>query len=181
MSLSEHVVQDYGSMSLSLKAHPISFVRDQLRALNIIATKDLREHKNGTLLKVAGLVLVSQRPGTAGGVCFITIEDETGVANLVVFQNLFDTYRKEILQSRLLMVEGQLQIEGQVIHVIVKRCFDFTKLLRSLTPTNSENLPVLTLARPDEKDGLPYHTENKRTQIRDNIQTEVFPKGRNFR
>jgi error-prone DNA polymerase len=71
-------------------------------------------------VKVAGLVLVRQRPGTAGGICFMTIKDETGVANLVIFNTLFDKYRKEILQARLLMVEGQLQIQGEVIHVIVR-------------------------------------------------------------
>ena len=84
------------------------------------------------MVKVAGLVLVRQRPGTASGICFITIEDETGFANLVIFQKLFDKYRKEILQSKLLMVEGKLQREGEVIHVIVKRCYNFSKLLRQL-------------------------------------------------
>ena len=73
----------------------------------------------GDQVKVAGLVLVRQRPGTAGGIRFITVEDETGVANLVVFQNLFEKYRKEILQSKLLMVERKLQREGEVVHVIV--------------------------------------------------------------
>jgi error-prone DNA polymerase len=101
-------------------------------------------------VEVAGLVLVRQRPGTAKGVCFMTIEDETGVANLVVFQNLFDLYRKEILQSRLIMVKGKLQKEGEVIHVIVSSCYNLTKLLRHLTPTRNEQLPLLTLSRADE-------------------------------
>ena len=73
----------------------------------------------GDQVKVAGLVLVRQRPGTAGGICFITVEDETGVANLVVFLNLFEKYRKEILQSKLLMVERKLQREEEVVHVII--------------------------------------------------------------
>ena len=81
----------------------------------------------------------------------MTIEDETGFANLVVFENLFEKFRKEILQSRLMMVEGKLQIEGEVIHVIVKRCYNFSSLLRTLTPRNNENLPLLTLAYADEK------------------------------
>ncbi len=76
--------------------------------------------KDGDLVKVAGLVLVRQRPGTAGGICFMTIEDETGFANLVIFERLFEKFRKEILQSKLIMVEGKLQIEGEVIHVIVR-------------------------------------------------------------
>ena len=88
--------------------------------LHILSTNDLNNVNDGELVKVAGLVLVRQRPGTAGGICFMTIEDETGFANLVIFENLFEKYRKEILQSRLIMVEGKLQMEGEVIHVIVR-------------------------------------------------------------
>jgi error-prone DNA polymerase len=77
------------------------------------------------------------------------------------------------------MAEGKLQIEGEVIHVIVKRCYDFSKLLRSLTPANNENLPVLTLAYPDEKSIPP--AQNKRTQVRENAQEKIFPEARNFR
>jgi error-prone DNA polymerase len=133
-------------------------------------------------VRVAGLVLVRQRPGTAGGICFMTIEDETGTANLVVFRNLFENiYRKEILQSKLLMAEGKLQKEGEVIHVIVQQCFDFTKLLRGLTATNNEDLPVLTLSPRDENNGFPFQTENKKPQVRITAQEELFPSGRNFR
>jgi error-prone DNA polymerase len=118
-------------------------------------------------LQVAGLVLVRQRPGTAKGVCFMTIEDETGFANLVIFQGLFDKYRKEILQSKLIMVEGKLQREGEVIHVIVSRCYDLSKWLRHLTAGDNQNLPLLTLSPADEK-SIPT-TQN------------VFPGGRNFK
>ncbi|GAO43198.1 error-prone DNA polymerase [Flavihumibacter petaseus] len=151
MSVSEHVVQDYASMSFSLKAHPVSFVREKLSQLHILTTAALSTAKNGDRVKVAGLVLVRQRPGTAKGVCFMTIEDETSVANLVIFENLFEQYRKVILQSRLIMVEGKLQVEGEVIHVIAEHCYDFTRLLRDLTPSRKETLPVLTLAFADEK------------------------------
>jgi error-prone DNA polymerase len=179
MAASEHVVHDYAATALSLKAHPVSFVREKLQQLNILSTKQLAGAKDGDFVKVAGLVLVRQRPGTAGGVCFMTIEDETGFANVVIFQNLFEKYRKEILQSRLIMVEGKLQIEGAVIHVVVQRCYDFSKLLRQLTPSNKENLPILTLAYPDEK-SLPA-AQNKRSQVRENAQEQVFPEARNFR
>ncbi|HEX8676004.1 MAG TPA: OB-fold nucleic acid binding domain-containing protein, partial [Segetibacter sp.] len=178
MTVAEHVVHDYAAMALSLKAHPVSFVREKLQQLYILSTSQLATAKDGQPVKVAGLVLVRQRPGTAGGICFMTIEDETGVANLVIFQNLFDEYRKEILQSRLIMVEGHLQIEGEVIHVIVKRCFDFSKLLRKLT-SNNEIPQVLTLARPDEKSIPPG--QNKRSQVRENAQEKLFPEARNFR
>ncbi len=179
MSMGEHVVRDYASTSLSLKAHPISFVREQLNALRIFPTKELSTGKNGDFVKVAGLVLVRQRPGTAGGVCFMTIEDETGYANLVIFQSLFENFRKEILKSRLIMVTGKLQIEGEVIHVIVKSCHDFSRLLKSLTPKEKDLPQVQTLAFPDETSIPPGL--NKRSQVREVAQETVFPQARNFR
>jgi error-prone DNA polymerase len=121
------------------------------------------------MVKVAGLILVRQRPGTASGICFITIEDETGCANLVVFEKLFDQYRKEILQSKLLMVEGKLQIEGEVIHVIVKRCYNFSKLLRKLIVYKEDDLSLGPLSRADERSS-PVAPKGK-----------VFPEARNFR
>jgi len=179
MSSSEHVVQDYASTLLSLKAHPVSFVREKLKLLHILSTKETQDTSDSKLIKVAGLVLVRQRPGTAGGVCFITIEDETGFSNLVVFKNLFEKYRKEILHSRLLMVEGKLQREGQVVHVIVQRCFDLSKLLRGLTVRNDDNLPLLNLSKADERS--PFPVEHKRTQVRTQVEKEVFPPARNFK
>ncbi|SES23413.1 error-prone DNA polymerase [Pedobacter rhizosphaerae] len=183
MGKGEHVVQDYATVGLSLKAHPVSFVRDQLDMLHIRSCHQINhEATDGQLVKVAGLVLVRQRPGTAGGVCFITIEDETGYSNLVVFEKLFETYRKEILHSRLLMVEGRLQREGQVVHVIVSKCFDFTKMLGKLLHREADALPVLTLSRADEKTA-PYPAQNKRSQLREDAREakEAFHSGRNFK
>jgi error-prone DNA polymerase len=179
MALSEHVVHDYASTALSLKAHPVQFVREKLEQLHILAAKDLPATKNGQNIKIAGLVLVRQRPGTAGGICFMTIEDETGFSNLVIFEKLFEEYRKPILQSRLIMVEGHVQKQGEVIHVIVRACYDFSKLLRCLTPANNEDLPVLTLAYPDERSIPPGL--NKRSQVRTEGDEKVFPGARNFR
>lgn len=180
MAASEHVIQDYASTSLSLKAHPVSFVREKLNLLHVRSAKELIQAKDGELIKVAGLVLVRQRPGTASGICFITIEDETGTSNLVVFENLFNQYRKEIIGSRLLMVEGRLQIEGEVMHVIVKRCFDLSSLLRGLSANGNEDLPILTLSRADEKSEPFYGRNNVVEELRGN-QKEVFYKGRNFK
>jgi error-prone DNA polymerase len=139
MTTSEHVVRDYASLSLSVKAHPVSFLRERLKRLHIVSTYDLNGLHNGDLVKVAGIVLVRQRPGTAKGICFITIEDETGTANLVVFENIIDKYRREILQSKLMMVEGKLQVEGEVIHVVVEKCFDLSIMLRKLSAGHLEN------------------------------------------
>ncbi len=176
MSVAEHVFEDYATTGLSLKAHPVSFARDKLQALGITPTKDIGALNDGALVKVAGLVLVRQRPGTASGICFITIEDEGGIANLVVFEKLFSKYKKEILQSRLLMVEGQLQIEGKpgdtkVVHVVVQRCFNLNKLMQEAT---MNNMPALTLSRADEKSDNP----DPRSKEQSN---DVFYKGRNFR
>ncbi|WP_374951374.1 error-prone DNA polymerase [Mucilaginibacter sp.] len=181
MAVSEHVIEDYATTSLSLKAHPVSFLREKLDLLRITPTGQLHEVADGTFLKVAGLVLVRQRPGTAKGVCFITIEDESGFTNLVVFQNIFDKYRKEILQARLLMVEGKLQREGIVVHIVVSRCFDITKMLGGLTQTNKENLPVLTLSRADETTNPFPSSLDKNLKGRDTTKKDIFYGGRNFR
>jgi error-prone DNA polymerase len=141
MTDSEHVVHDYAATSLSLKAHPVSFVREKLSLLRITPNAELARCKDGDTVSVAGLVLVRQRPGTASGIVFITIEDETGCANLVTFSTVFDKYRKTILQSRLLIIEGKLQVEGEVIHVIAQHCTDGSKLLRQLTVVPEESLP----------------------------------------
>lgn len=179
MPLSEHVVRDYAATSLSLKAHPVSFIRDQLNQLRIRPLSSLTQGKDGEQVKVAGLILVRQRPGTASGICFITIEDETGTANLVVFKDLFDRYRKEIIQSRLIMVEGQLQREGEVIHVIAKRCHNYSRLLQLLMAPQQEELSLKPLSRSDETSS-PFLTK-AHSQDKEIIQGKIFPEGRNFR
>jgi error-prone DNA polymerase len=183
MSLSEHVVYDYGALSLSLKAHPVSFLREKLAANNIIVLDDLNKLNDGDIVRIAGLVLVRQRPGTAGGICFMTIEDETGNANLVVFRNLFEnTYRKEILQSKLIMVQGKVQKQDNVIHVIVQHCENWSDQLCALTEDGELEVSLLTLSPRDEKDGFPFETQNKKTQVRKKaVQQELFPDARNFR
>lgn len=177
---SEHVVLDYATMSLSLKAHPVSFIRQQLEQLRICATKQLQDIADGVYVQVAGLVLVRQRPGTAGGVCFITIEDETGTANLVVFRKLFEKFRKEILYSKLLMVQGKVQKEQGVIHVVVSKCYDMSRLLRNLNTANGDDPSIKILARADEKDGTPFTTQDKKTQVRQDV-SKVIPEARNFK
>ncbi|WP_426587987.1 error-prone DNA polymerase [Mucilaginibacter sp. R-33] len=179
MKTSEHVVQDYATTGLSIKGHPVSFVRDKLNLFNVLACKQLSDCTDGQIVKVAGLVLVRQRPGTAGGVCFITLEDETGNSNLVVFPQLFDKYRKEIQNARLLMVEGKIQ-KTEVVHVIVRRCFDYTRLLGNLTAIQNDQQPVLTLSRADEK-ASPFVPVDKRTQVREPAPDDYLDKGRNFR
>jgi error-prone DNA polymerase len=178
MTNPEHVIHDYKAISLSLKAHPVSFVREKLQSLHILSTEDLKTAKNGQPVKVAGLVLVRQRPGTAKGICFMTIEDEYGDANLVVFENLFEKYRREIMESRLIMVEGHLQVEGEVIHVIVNCCYNFSKLLYHLTSGNEQNSPLLTLSRSDQQPAEAFEATITGNHKRED---KVFPEARNFR
>jgi error-prone DNA polymerase len=139
MSLPEHVVQDYKSLSLSLKGHPVKFIREKLEQLHIVSINQLEAMNDGDFVKLAGLILVRQRPETAKGICFMTIEDETGNANLVVWKDLFEQYRKPIMQAKLIMVEGKLQKEGDVIHVIVSTCHDFSKLLKGMVTPEARN------------------------------------------
>jgi len=179
MRLSEHVVMDYATTSFSIKAHPLKFIRQQLEALRIVPNMQLKQLQDGINVKVAGLILVRQRPGTASGICFITIEDETGTANLVVFKKLFDEYRKEIIQSKLLMVEGQVQREGEVIHVIVKRCHNYSKLLQHLTMPMQEELSLKPMSRADETT-IPPHADKNRKQHAV-VQGKIFHEGRNFK
>lgn len=159
----EHVVEDYSALGLSLKAHPVSFVRTELHSMRVMPTATLSKMANGDMVAVAGLVTVRQRPGTAKGVIFITIEDETGFANLVVWGKVFETYRRDIVQARLLMVQGKVQIEGEVIHVIANACYNLSSLLQNMTAATNEAV-LSTLSRSDEKS-----------------PEEVFHKGRNFR
>ncbi len=153
MPLGAHVVEDYMSLRLSLKAHPLSFLRAGLAAQGVTPHAALFEMTDGRALTVAGLVLVRQRPGSAKGVIFCTLEDETGVANVVVWPDCFERYRATILKARLLMVEGKLQREGIVIHVVAARLTDMTHRLAELTePRHPAPDPTLQppLARADE-------------------------------
>ncbi|NOW97170.1 error-prone DNA polymerase [Mucilaginibacter sp. SG564] len=170
----EHVVQDYISTGLSLKHHPVGLLRKQLSNLHNVRIRDLVRYKDGDFVRLAGLITVRQRPGTAKGILFMTLEDETGSANLVVWQTLFDQYRKEIIQSKLLMVAGKLQIADGVTHLVVRQCFNLTILLRSLTEID---LPQ-TLMRSDETtQPINYDGRSKAPAI----TTEgAFHKGRNF-
>jgi error-prone DNA polymerase len=170
---SEHVVQDYATTSLSLKAHPVSFIRPQLEQLQVTTTKDLSKLVNGQPVKVAGLVLVRQRPGTAKGVWFMTLEDETGFANLVIFPQVSEQYRKALHGARLFMAVGTVQVEGEVIHVIVNAGYDLSKLLAKLTAASNGNLPLLTLSRSDENGPVDDQRVSK--------QVKLFGDARNFK
>jgi error-prone DNA polymerase len=132
-SLGEHVVADYAALGLSLKAHPVAFFRDELSARGILTSARHWEARlAGRRVTVAGLVLVRQRPGTAKGVIFLTLEDETGIVNVVVWPKVFEKNRRVLMTAQFLAVRGKIQREGLVIHVVAEELIDLTPELKRL-------------------------------------------------
>ncbi|HTI03128.1 MAG TPA: error-prone DNA polymerase [Acidisoma sp.] len=142
------VVEDYRAVGLSLRAHPASFLRPHLSVQRITPCADLAVTRDGARLTVAGLVLVRQRPGSARGVLFVTIEDETGFANAVIWPDVYEAHRAIILGARMLAIRGRVQKEGQVIHVIAEILTDLSPLLAQLGAEEAR-MPE-ALARADE-------------------------------
>jgi error-prone DNA polymerase len=195
MRLGEHVVEDYRHLSLSLKAHPVAFLRTDLARRGILPSEALATHPPGRRVTVAGLVLVRQRPGSAHGVIFMTIEDETGVANIIVWPTVFEAQRPAVIAARLVAVTGKLQNEAGVIHIVADKIVDMSSRLGAL----SEHGPALTdLARadevrrpqamPDKRDqkaalalklGFPPAGEGRNVPATQDVAT-VMPRGRNF-
>ena len=132
MTAGHEVVEDYGHVGLTLRRHPVSFLRDELKAGRILSCGEANRHPDRRRIKVAGLVLVRQRPGTAKGVTFITIEDETGVANLVVWADLYERQRRIVLTSNMLLVEGRVQREGLVVHIVADKLIDLSDRLAAI-------------------------------------------------
>jgi error-prone DNA polymerase len=129
MSLPKEVAEDYRTTSLSLKRHPVSFFRGDLERMGVVPCAALKGMRNGRRVSVGGLVLVRQRPGTAKGVVFLTLEDETGIANVVVWNDVFEANRRLVMGSSFLVVHGQVQEASGVIHVVAER---FTELSAKL-------------------------------------------------
>jgi len=172
MPLSEHVVNDYQTTRLSLKAHPMRFLRDYYAARKFVTADRLPNIRDGRRLSMAGLVLIRQRPGSAKGVCFITLEDETGIANLVIWPDVFDGQRKIVMGARLMVVHGIVQRDpdSQVIHVVARQLDDHTAMLRHL----SEELMPSTL---NQGDGAGSWRPPAAAHPRD---VEIIPKSRDF-
>ena len=134
MPLCEHVVEDYVATGLSLKEHPVRFFRERLAALGAMRNAELRgdptlrrKRRDGdAVVTVAGLVLVRQRPGTAKGVIFMTLEDETDIANIIVWPKAFEKNRRTVMTARFLAVRGRLQRAGLVIHVVAESFIDLS-------------------------------------------------------
>jgi error-prone DNA polymerase len=126
LTLGEQVVDDYATISMSLRAHPMALLRPTMWERSVVRTDRLLDSKNGERFTLAGLVLVRQRPGTASGVVFVTLEDERGIANLVVWPRVFEAHRRIVMGARLLAVKGHVQREGLVIHLVAERLWDWS-------------------------------------------------------
>jgi error-prone DNA polymerase len=131
MTEGKEVVEDYRSIQLSLRAHPLAFLRPELERRGIVCCADLARIKDGHRVEVAGIILVRQRPGSTN-VTFITIEDETGIANAILWQRVFEAQRSIVMSSAMINVKGVVQREGGVIHIIAESIEDYTPLLRSV-------------------------------------------------
>jgi error-prone DNA polymerase len=152
MALSEEVVADYQTQRLSLKAHPLAFLRAELAERGFVRARDLRARKFRSQVRVAGVVLIRQQPGSAKGVCFITLEDETGVVNLVIWPDLKEKQRKVVMGARLIEARGRVEYDDEVIHVIAAHLTDASRSLDAL----SEDRLAPEIARADHcKNPLP--------------------------
>ena len=195
----EQVIEDYRYLSLSLKAHPVSFLRDDFTRRNILRNRDLLAVPNGQRVTIAGLVLVRQRPGSAKGVIFMTLEDETGVANAIVWNKIFDRFRSIVMGARLVKITGRLQSESGVIHVVVDQIEDLTPMLgllqrearhfgvsdrsdEALRPTaDRRQKKRVTVAAHFGKGDLVGKGDLGKTARTEIVETaSVMPKGRNF-
>ncbi|UXS43062.1 DNA polymerase III subunit alpha (plasmid) [Agrobacterium tumefaciens] len=132
MIAGREVVEDYGHVGLTLRDHPISFLRQELARRRIVTCREAMEARDGKWLQAAGLILVRQRPGSAKGVMFITMEDETGIANIVVWQKVFEQNRPLLLSASMLGVQGRIQREGEVVHLVARSLVDLTPELASV-------------------------------------------------
>lgn len=126
MATGGDVVEDYRHVGLSLRDHPVSFLRQDLRRRGIVSCQAAMEARDGRWLEAAGIVLVRQRPGSAKGVMFITLEDESGIANLVVWPKVFELFRRTILSAGMISVRGRIQREGEVVHLVAQRLTDLS-------------------------------------------------------
>jgi error-prone DNA polymerase len=162
MPLCEHVVEDYVATGLSLKAHPVSFFRERLAGLGAMRNAEHRREDltQDSLVTVAGLVLIRQRPGTAKGVVFLTLEDETDIANIIVWPKAFAKNRRTVMTARFLAVRGRLQRAGLVVHVVAERFVDLSAALPWLRDGGDLFSPKFSGGPPIPEASLPLKSRD---------------------
>jgi error-prone DNA polymerase len=184
MALSEHVVTDYQTIRLSIKGHPMQFLREKFAGEGARTCHQISyDTANNRFARCAGVVLVRQRPGTAKGVVFMTIEDETGIANIVVWPKVMARFRKEVMGSRLIQIEGKVQkSEENVVHLVAERMIDRSFELATLSDNLSAQraLPAMpALVEPlngDRRD----HPESPAQRHRHPRDVRILPASRDF-
>jgi len=134
----ENLVADYASLGLTLGRHPLALLRPRLARMRLVQASELRQFPHGRLARAAGIVVGRQRPDTASGVVFVTLEDETGSVNVIVWRDLADSQRRELLGSRLMGVYGVVEREGEVVHLVAKRLIDHSALLGRLETSSRD-------------------------------------------
>ena len=178
MALSEHVVNDYQTLKLSLKAHPMQFLRRLCIERKVTDNQKLKNLRNGALVTVAGVVLVRQRPGSAKGVVFLTLEDEFAVCNAVIWPQVLETHRAVVMGARLMLIKGRVQKTGEIIHVVASSIEDQSSGLALLTEDGS--LLKNPLARADEVARPGPDPYQQQPAARHPRQVRVIPKSRDF-
>ena len=141
MPLGEHVVEDYATLGLTIKCHPLAFLRAELKQEGLVMAADLATLPVDRRVSIAGLVLIRQRPGSANGVVFVTLEDETGIANLIVWPATLERFRRAALGATLLYCRGRLQREESVIHIVAEDLKDWTRRLNTLRDRTGNEPP----------------------------------------
>jgi error-prone DNA polymerase len=177
MPLSEHVVNDYQTLRLSLKAHPMAFLREACRAEGVIDNAQLKRKRNGANVAVAGVVLVRQRPGSAKGVVFLTLEDECAVCNAVIWPQVLEAHRAVVMGARLMLIRGRVQRTGDIIHVVASRILDRSHWLARLAEDHAGFRAPL--ARADEV-VRPGPDPAQTPAARHPRQMRVIPRSRDF-
>jgi error-prone DNA polymerase len=183
MPLPEQVVADYQTIRLSLKGHPMQFLRSIFAGERVVPCRDICHRNDRRSVRCAGVVLVRQRPGSAKGVVFMTLEDETGIANIVVWPKVMEKYRKEVMGARLILVEGYIQSSPEeVTHLVAQRLVDRSHDLVGLADDALRKQAVPTgpaLIEPlndDRRD----HPENPAQKIRHPRNVRLLPRSRDF-
>lgn len=170
MPLAEHIVADYQTVRLSLKGHPMQLLRPRFRREGVLSCAETEAKPDAAFVRTAGIVLVRQRPGK-GNAIFVTLEDETGITNVVIWARLFERFRREVMGARLMLVEGRVQksVEG-VTHLMAQRIADRSIDLLSLSDTHRAEvpMPIDELKNPP----LPRHRHPRNVRI--------LPKSRDF-
>jgi len=183
MPLPEQVVADYQTIRLSLKGHPMEFLRARFACENVLACRDINDANDRRFVRCAGVVLVRQRPGSAKGVVFMTIEDETGIANIVVWPKVMEQFRKEVMGARLVLIEGRIQSSPEkVVHLVAERLIDRSSDLALLSDDRLGPQAVPHGPMPAEPlhDDRRQHPDNPAQRTRHPRDVRILPASRDF-